>query len=509
MAIHRKSPAAQQVKCTRKFPNNTQMKSQAHTREWKGKVGWEDATAWDMGDDDAGGNERLLRRAVVESGPRTPAATRQTLTLWATCQFQCFTHNGWKSRKHRILMVSDFFFPNFGGVESHIYYLSQCLLKLGHKVVVMTHAYGKRSGVRYVTGGLKVYYVPWRPFLMQNTLPTLFMTFPIIRTILIREKISVVHGHQAFSTTCHEALMHARTMGYKVVFTDHSLYGFADVGSIHMNKVLQFTLADIDQAICVSHTSKENTVLRSGISPEKVFMVPNAVDTAMFTPSSTRLSCDEIIIVVISRLVYRKGADLLVEVIPEVCRLFPKVRFIVGGDRPKRVRLEEMRENSLTEAFCIAILEAASCGLLTVSTRVGGVPEVLPDDMIVLAEPDPEDMVRAVRQAIDILPGIDPQIMHRRMKKLYSWDDVAKRTEIVYDRAMQSSNTNLLDRLPRYLTCGAWAGKLFCLVMIINYLVWCLLEFLQPAEGIEEVPDIGSLHIRLDSADDQCETQGN
>lgn len=37
--------------------------------------------------------------------------------------------------KHRILMVSDFFFPNFGGVESHIYYLSQCLLKLGHKVL--------------------------------------------------------------------------------------------------------------------------------------------------------------------------------------------------------------------------------------------------------------------------------------------------------------------------------------------------------------------------------------
>lgn len=33
-------------------------------------------------------------------------------------------------------------------------------------------------------------------------------------------------------------------------------------------------------------------------------------------------------------------------------------------------------DSSLTEAFCIAILEAASCGLLTVSTCVGGVPEV-------------------------------------------------------------------------------------------------------------------------------------
>jgi len=121
--------------------------------------------------------------------------------------------NSMEGTTHRILMVSDFFFPNFGGVESHIYYLSQCLLKLGHKVVVMTHAYGNRSGVRYVTNGLKVYYVPWRPFLMQNTLPTLFLTLPIVRTIIIREKISVVHGHQAFSTLCHEALMHARTMG--------------------------------------------------------------------------------------------------------------------------------------------------------------------------------------------------------------------------------------------------------------------------------------------------------
>lgn len=199
---------------------------------------------------------------------------------------------------------------------------------MSFQVVVMTHAYGNRSGVRYMTGGLKVYYVPWKPFHMQNTFPTFYGTLPIVRTILIRERISIVHGHQAFSTLCHEALMHARTMGYRVVFTDHSLYGFADVGSIHMNKVLQWTLADVSQAICVSHTSKENTVLRSGLPPEKVFVIPNAVDTAMFKPAPERLSRDEIVIVVISRLVYRKGADLLVEIIPEICSLHPNVSVI-------------------------------------------------------------------------------------------------------------------------------------------------------------------------------------
>lgn len=224
------------------------------------------------------------------------------------------------------------------GQRVSFYFLAQLLIPLANgdktffypvmQVVVMTHAYGNRSGVRYMTGGLKVYYVPWKPFLMQNTLPTFYGTLPIIRTILIREKISLVHGHQAFSTLCHEAVMHSRTMGCRVVFTDHSLYGFGDVGSIHMNKVLQFTLADVSQAICVSHTSKENTVLRSGLPPEKVFVIPNAVDTAMFKPALERPSDSEIVIVVISRLVYRKGADLLVEVIPEVCRLYPNVSYL-------------------------------------------------------------------------------------------------------------------------------------------------------------------------------------
>lgn len=37
-----------------------------------------------------------------------------------------------------------------------------------------------------------------------------------------------------------------------------------------------------------------------------------------------------------------------------------------------------------------------------------------------------------------------------QMKELYDWHDVAKRTEIVYDRALKCPNQNLLDRLSRY-----------------------------------------------------------
>ncbi|GFH13038.1 uncharacterized protein HaLaN_08839 [Haematococcus lacustris] len=97
-----------------------------------------------------------------------------------------------------VLMVTDFFYPSFGGVENHVYQLSQCLIAAGYKVVVLTHAYDDCAGVRYLTNGLK-----------------------------------------AFSTLGLEACLQARTMGYKVVFTDHSLFGFADAASILMNKLLK------------------------------------------------------------------------------------------------------------------------------------------------------------------------------------------------------------------------------------------------------------------------------
>lgn len=65
--------------------------------------------------------------------------------------------------------------------------------------------------------------------------------------------------------------------------------------------------------------SKENTVLRSRVPPDRVSVVPNAVDCARFLPQpSLRPAPPTINIVVMSRLVYRKGVDLLLDVVPRV-----------------------------------------------------------------------------------------------------------------------------------------------------------------------------------------------
>ena len=74
--------------------------------------------------------------------------------------------------------------------------------------------------------------------------------------------LTLSYAHtQAFSALCHEGIIHAGTMGVKTVFTDHSLFGFADGSSILTNKFLEVVLTDIDHVICVSYTRYTKAVI--------------------------------------------------------------------------------------------------------------------------------------------------------------------------------------------------------------------------------------------------------
>lgn len=400
------------------------------------------------------------------------------------------------------------------------------MLPVPLQVIVVTNMYetnnGKRVGVRYMANGLKCYYMPIVPMVDQATLPTYMAWFPLFRKILLRERIDIVHGHAATSPLMHECLLQARTMGYKGCYTDHSLFGFADAASINVNKYLKFTLSDVDHAICVSHTCRENLVLRAALDPRRVSAIPNAVDASKFTPNpSARPGGNIINVVMVSRLVYRKGIDLVVNVIPIICARFPNVRFIIGGDGPKKLLLEEMRERhalhdkvellgavphknvrdvlskghiflntSLTESFCIAILEAACCGCFVVSTRVGGVPEVLPQRMIRFAEPTPEHLVEALSQAIPLARYVDPIDFHAELKEMYNWPEVAARTVRVYDNISSTPVVPLIERFRRYFGVGRVFGPIAVILMSILYFVYVFLEVVAPACDVDTVPDL-------------------
>lgn len=317
--------------------------------------------------------------------------------------------------------------------------------------------------------------------------------------------------------------------------------------------------------------SKENTVLRASLDPLMVSVIPNAVVAENFRPLSyptepsdaggssgqhpppaRRLGPHDVItIVVISRLFYNKGTDLLTAAIPRILENHPNTRFIIAGDGPKAIDLEQMIEQnvlqdrvemlgpirheevrdvmvrghiylhpSLTEAFGTVIVEAASCGLYVVCTQVGGIPEVLPSHMTVFAKPEEDDLVAATGRAIAALRAnkVRTELFHEQVKSMYSWTNVAMRTERVYrgisgaiseaefygydyDAATSAGSWSatrgrsgvqsfaLIDRLKRYYGCGIWAGKLFCLCVIVDYLIFLFLELWFPRDKIDICPD--------------------
>ena len=127
---------------------------------------------------------------------------------------------------------------------------------------------------------------------------------------------------------------------------------------------------------------------------------------------------------------------------------------------------------SLTEAFCISILEAACVGLLVVSTDVGGIPEVLPPEMIRLANPNAQSLQSCLESALNDVIMSNPNLLlpsecHEKIKAIYSWDDVARRTEIVYDRVMDVKVPSLRDLLTNQYKCCGFFGRIWVIVFIV------------------------------------------
>ncbi|AFZ81603.1 glycosyltransferase, putative [Theileria equi strain WA] len=426
-----------------------------------------------------------------------------------------------RPRPITVLIATEFFFPDIGGIETHVLKLSQNLIKLGFKVVVLTRGFGDRRGIRYMSNGLKVYHIPSKGFIEPCGLCTFMDLFPIYRNILIREQVDIIHTHQGSSRFKYEIMLWGSLMGYRTVFTDHSLFSFSDLGPAFLNEVLKHFSVFEDHIICVSNRHRENLVLRAEIDPRNVSVIGNALDSKEFK-STIRPSYDKIIIVVISRLTERKGIGLLIKVIPIVCQRHDNVFFIIGGDGPMfpnvkatidkyylhdRIKLLGSVPNhkvckvleqghiflstSQTESFCIALLEAASCGLISVATRVGGVPEVLPKDMILLSEYDANSIADRIDDAIAILPNTNNKGFHERIKNMYSWEKVSKNVANVYFKILSYPKLSLYERFKRLYHLSNYFGKIVIMMSAIAYIEWASSEW----DEIDISPDWANFHL--------------
>lgn len=158
----------------------------------------------------------------------------------------------------------------------------------------------------------------------------------------------------------------------------------------------------------------------------------------------------------------------------------------------------------------MAIVEAASCGLQVVSTRVGGIPEVLPSNLIYLTDATVDSLYKGVLHVIDkilkdrhaslpngsmkpdtrstrklVLANPDPVLCpyecNEILRKLYNWNDITTRTERVYQRVLKEKDLPFGDKLSCYLkTCIP-----FVLVVSFSYLLLKFLDIIEPRRYID------------------------
>lgn len=365
--------------------------------------------------------------------------------------------------KH-IALISDFFYPGKGGVETHIRTIGEELYKLDHLVVVITHKYITIHEVfegRMKIGNLIVYYLDIPIIAKNETLPTMFTNYVLFQGIFQEHDIQIVHGHQSLSNLCLEGIYHASILNIQTVITDHSLFEMAKFERVLVNSLSRFLCKNVDWAICVSQVSKENTHLRIGIPLERISIIHNGILPCRFYPivkQPRRIKR----VIFMSRLFFRKGIDLLVEALPIICEN-KNLEILIVGDGPKKPELLQVIEEndlnsqvkifdeinhedvpdflrtgdiflntSLTETFCLAILEAAACGLVVVSTNVGGIHEILGDRGILFCEPRAEDIAKQLDIASKMVDQHDPRKLHQFIASRYNWKTITKQIEALY-----------------------------------------------------------------------------
>lgn len=364
-------------------------------------------------------------------------------------------------KKYNIALITDMFYPNKGGIETHVKLIGEEFIKMGHNVIVITHKYNEYIGKIYFKKML-VYYLDFPVIICNTVLPSIFSSYYIFKHIFEIHKIDIVHGHQSMSTLSLEAIFHSFFLNIKTILTDHSLFEPGKIERVVCDCLGLYCCKNINKIICVSEASKLNTAHRLNIPLEKISVIPNGIIPTQFYPIKKQKS-NKVKILFCARFVFRKGIDLFVKALPIICK-DERVKVIIIGSGPKKYLIEQMIDESelhdqielykeinhedipkimqncdifvntsLTETFCMAILEASACGMIVVSTNVGGIKEVLEKDKILFCKPTPKGIAHSISKAITLLGKNDWEENHRKLTNKYNWKIIAEETVKLYD----------------------------------------------------------------------------
>ena len=380
----------------------------------------------------------------------------------------------------RVLIVSWEYPPVVeGGLARHVRKLSEALVRQGVEVHVLTRGEPERE----VRAGVHVHRVPepaWPRDLDRFLAWVQAMNDDMLRVgfeLLDELDVDLVHGHDWLVARAGSALADRAGVPFLTTIhaTEHGRHqGWVDKppqSTIHATE--RWMARRADAIVCCSHYMRGHIADVFGVDEAGVTVIPNGIDPGDLQPvgdldalRARYASPDELLLLLVGRLVYEKGFQFALDALPAVIRRVPNLRFLVAGSGTHEQELKRQARElrlmehgtfvgwiddallhslyriadltvvpSLYEPFGLVALEAMASGCPCIVANTGGLAEVAPTDDVALRfrSRDPRSLGRMMVRVLTDDALRDRLVAQASEHVLrFDWNDVATQTRELY-----------------------------------------------------------------------------
>jgi glycosyltransferase involved in cell wall biosynthesis len=331
----------------------------------------------------------------------------------------------------KILRVASDLYPAvIGGYGIHVHEMSRMQAAMGHDVTVLTAHTNGRPDEEYVDG-YRVLRFNHSIRMVGNTIsPTLFF-----RLMEMRHDYDVIHAHSHLFFPTNICALVKKYGSSPLVITNHGIMSasaphWLNVG--YMSTLGRWTLNSADRVICYTPLERDRLISEFGVQPNGISVIPNGVNTDVFSPDCSKRDDTVRRILWVGRYVKGKGVEFLIHAAASLVSEIPNLRLTLIGEGPEEHEIRQLATElridshieylpfmsydempaqyqraemlvlpSLHEGVPRTMLEAMACGRPVVISEFDHLRHLIDGAGVMFPKADTEALAHALRELLE------------------------------------------------------------------------------------------------------------